>query len=75
MGDKITVSEVSVYSGKFILLNIKVNCYLYMQLWDAELVCQISLHPSVQRVVALGTLFALELQAEGSNAGYCLTTF
>lgn len=46
-----------------------------MQIWDVELVRQISLHSSVQRVVALGTLFALELQAEGSNAGYYLITF
>ncbi|PON97958.1 Aminotransferase class-III [Trema orientale] len=40
------------------------------ELWDEELVYQISSHPAVQRVVAMGTLFALELQAEGSNAGY-----
>ncbi|GMY35413.1 bifunctional dethiobiotin synthetase/7,8-diamino-pelargonic acid aminotransferase, mitochondrial [Fagus crenata] len=40
------------------------------ELWDEELVRQISSHPAVQRVVALGTLCALELRAEGSNAGY-----
>lgn len=40
------------------------------ELWDPELVHQISSHPAVQRVVALGTVFALELRAEGSNAGY-----
>ncbi|KAL2504959.1 Bifunctional dethiobiotin synthetase/7 [Abeliophyllum distichum] len=34
-----------------------------------DLVCQISLHPAVHRVVALGTLCAIELQAEGSNVG------
>ncbi|EOY31725.1 Adenosylmethionine-8-amino-7-oxononanoate transaminases [Theobroma cacao] len=43
---------------------------LLRELWDAELVQQISSHPSVSRVVTLGTLFALELQADGSNAGY-----
>lgn len=43
---------------------------LLKELWDAELVQEISSHPSVQRVVVLGTLFALELQAEGSNSGY-----
>lgn len=31
---------------------------------------QISSHPSVERVIALGTLFALELKAEGHNVGY-----
>ncbi|KAK1391594.1 hypothetical protein POM88_010650 [Heracleum sosnowskyi] len=40
------------------------------ELWNMELVHQISLHPVVQRVVALGTLCALELRAEGCNAGY-----
>ncbi|KAL8158793.1 hypothetical protein V2J09_000330 [Rumex salicifolius] len=40
------------------------------ELWDAQLVEKISSHPTVKRVVVLGTLFALELKAEGSNAGY-----
>lgn len=35
---------------------------------------QISLLQTVDRVVALGTLCALELRAEGSNAGYYLLT-
>lgn len=43
--------------------------FLLLQLWNTELVHQISLHPVVQRVVALGTLCALELKAEGCNAG------
>ncbi|KAK9275394.1 hypothetical protein L1049_022658 [Liquidambar formosana] len=43
---------------------------LLRELWDVELVQQISSHPAVQRVVTLGTLCALELRAEGSNAGY-----
>lgn len=40
------------------------------ELWDFELVTQISSHPAVERVISLGTLFALELQTEGSDAGY-----
>ncbi|KAI4381106.1 hypothetical protein MLD38_007214 [Melastoma candidum] len=40
------------------------------ELWDTDLVNQLSSHPAVQRVITLGTLFALELQAEGPNAGY-----
>lgn len=39
-----------------------------------DLVQQISLLQTVNRVVALGTLCALELRAEGSNAGYYLLT-
>ncbi|KAA0052332.1 bifunctional dethiobiotin synthetase/7,8-diamino-pelargonic acid aminotransferase [Cucumis melo var. makuwa] len=42
------------------------------KLWDDNLVYEISSHPAVKRVVALGTLFALELQADGSNACYFL---
>lgn len=45
-----------------------------LQLWDENLVYEISSHPAVKRVVALGTLFALELQADGSNAGYARTS-
>lgn len=39
------------------------------------MVGEISSHPAVQRVVALGTLCALELRAEGSNAGYGFMIF
>ncbi|KAF5456289.1 hypothetical protein F2P56_025788 [Juglans regia] len=51
-------------------LNVNSEGTSLRELWDEELVGQISSHPAVQRVVALGTLFALELRAEGSNAGY-----
>lgn len=44
--------------------------FKYMQLWDNKLVYQISSHPAIKRVVVLGTLCAIELQAEGCNAGY-----
>ncbi|KAJ0266858.1 Bifunctional dethiobiotin synthetase/7,8-diamino-pelargonic acid aminotransferase [Hirschfeldia incana] len=40
------------------------------ELWDEELVLQISSHPAVERVVVLGTLFALELKVDASNSGY-----
>ncbi|GKV18237.1 hypothetical protein SLEP1_g28647 [Rubroshorea leprosula] len=43
---------------------------LLKELWDEELVQEISSLPSVHRVVVLGTLFALELQVDGANAGY-----
>lgn len=35
-----------------------------------RLVLQISSLPVVQRVIALGTLCAIELRAEGADAGY-----
>lgn len=47
---------------------------VHFQLWDDKMVHKISSHPAVQRVVALGTLFALELKAEGDNAGYHFIT-
>ncbi|CAA7062397.1 unnamed protein product [Microthlaspi erraticum] len=40
------------------------------ELWDEELVQQISCHSAVQRVVVLGTLFVLELKVDASNSGY-----
>ncbi|CAF1698632.1 unnamed protein product [Brassica napus] len=40
------------------------------ELWDEELVQKISCHSVVQRVVVLGTLFALELKVDASNSGY-----
>ncbi|KAI4965285.1 hypothetical protein ZWY2020_054897 [Hordeum vulgare] len=39
-------------------------------LWDGTLVNQLSSLPNVKRIVSLGTLCAIELQAEGSDAGY-----
>ncbi|KAJ6382123.1 hypothetical protein OIU77_030723 [Salix suchowensis] len=50
--------------------NIISGQRLLRELWNAELVQQISSHPSVERVIALGTVFALELKAEGHNVGY-----
>eukprot|EP00257_Ricinus_communis_P019961 XP_015579090.1 bifunctional dethiobiotin synthetase/7,8-diamino-pelargonic acid aminotransferase, mitochondrial isoform X2 [Ricinus communis] len=50
--------------------NIISERRMLRELWNGELIERISSHSSVQRVVALGTLFALELRAEGSNAGY-----
>ncbi|KAK6159136.1 hypothetical protein DH2020_006450 [Rehmannia glutinosa] len=54
-------------------INLMSESRLLQELWDAELVAQISILPAVHRVVALGTLCAIELLAEGSNAGYAST--
>jgi len=48
---------------------------VHLQLWDDKMVHRISSHPAIQRVVALGTLCALELKAEGNNAGYKFINF
>lgn len=50
--------------------NLTSEGRLLRELWNMEQVHQISLHPAVRRVVVLGTLCALELKAEGCNAGY-----
>lgn len=50
--------------------NLAPNGRVLRELWDKDLVHQISSHPTIDRVIALGTLFALELRAQGSNAGY-----
>ncbi|KAK9076821.1 hypothetical protein SSX86_005155 [Deinandra increscens subsp. villosa] len=50
--------------------NVILGQNLLRELWDTELVRKISFHPAVQRVVSLGTLFALELKVEDYDAGY-----
>ncbi|XP_074586967.1 bifunctional dethiobiotin synthetase/7,8-diamino-pelargonic acid aminotransferase, mitochondrial-like [Curcuma longa] len=50
--------------------NIDSERKILKQLWDMELVQTISAHPAVERVVVLGTLFALQLKSDGSDAGY-----
>ncbi|XP_022755405.1 bifunctional dethiobiotin synthetase/7,8-diamino-pelargonic acid aminotransferase, mitochondrial [Durio zibethinus] len=73
MGCTAAAKSIKWFKDPMTNLNItseKSQKMLLRELWDAELVQQISSHPSVSRVVTLGTLFALELQADGSNAGY-----
>lgn len=43
------------------------------EIWDEELVNKISMHPQIKRLMVLGTVFAVELQTHGSNAGYAST--
>ncbi|CAO2841742.1 unnamed protein product [Amaranthus hypochondriacus] len=43
------------------------------EMWDAELVNKISMHPQIKRLIVLGTVFAVELQTHGSSAGYSST--
>ncbi|GAB2266047.1 Bifunctional dethiobiotin synthetase/7,8-diamino-pelargonic acid aminotransferase, mitochondrial [Dionaea muscipula] len=53
--------------------NITFNGKFLRELWDIEIVNEISSHPAVKRLVVLGTLFAIELQAGGSMEGYAST--
>lgn len=41
-----------------------------VELWEPDIVAELSAHPAVQRVIALGTVFALELKADASDSGY-----
>ncbi|KAF5183987.1 Adenosylmethionine-8-amino-7-oxononanoate aminotransferase [Thalictrum thalictroides] len=50
--------------------NINAEEKKLRELWDAKLVHEISSHPAVERVVALGTLIAIELCTEGNDTGY-----
>ncbi|KAH9305032.1 hypothetical protein KI387_009436 [Taxus chinensis] len=51
-------------------LNICTDGSRLQELWDSKLVAKISALSSVKRVIALGTICALELQADESNTGY-----
>ncbi|KAL2464309.1 Bifunctional dethiobiotin synthetase/7 [Forsythia ovata] len=70
MGCMAAVKSIKWFKDCTTNVNLIGESRLLQELWDSELVCQISLHPAVHRVVALGTLCAIELQAEGSNVGY-----
>ncbi|KAJ1433507.1 Pyridoxal phosphate-dependent transferase, major domain [Sesbania bispinosa] len=70
MGCMAAVKSIQWFKDPCSNPNITSDGRLLRELWDNKMVDQISSHPAVQRVVALGTLFALELKAEGDNAGY-----
>ncbi|XP_020227432.1 bifunctional dethiobiotin synthetase/7,8-diamino-pelargonic acid aminotransferase, mitochondrial isoform X1 [Cajanus cajan] len=70
MGCAAAVKSIQWFKDPCSNPNITSDGRLLRELWDDTLVHRISSHPTVQRVVALGTLFALELKAEGDNAGY-----
>ncbi|KAI5069010.1 hypothetical protein GOP47_0015311 [Adiantum capillus-veneris] len=41
-----------------------------VEFWDPKLVAELSAHLEVQRVIALGTVFAFELRTNASESGY-----
>jgi hypothetical protein len=54
---------------------IVFKCTVDLQLWDGALVQQLSSLPNVRRVVSIGTLCAVELVAQGPDAGYDMEPF
>jgi len=55
------------------IMHLKIQMIMFtldLQLWDNAIVKQLSSLPNVKRVVSIGTLCAIELKAEGSDAGY-----
>ncbi|KAF6168699.1 hypothetical protein GIB67_026585 [Kingdonia uniflora] len=74
MGCTAAVKAIQWFKDPLTNLNMAAEGRHLKELWDVELVNQISSHPFVQRVVvALGTVCALELCTEGSDVGYgCL---
>lgn len=70
MGCTAAVKAIQWFKDPLTNLNITSEGRQMRELWDAELASQISAHPGVKRVVMLGTLFALELEAQGSDVGY-----
>ncbi|PNX77774.1 bifunctional dethiobiotin synthetase/7,8-diamino-pelargonic acid aminotransferase mitochondrial-like [Trifolium pratense] len=70
MGCMAAVKSIQWFKDPFSNPNITSEGILLRELWDDKMVHKISSHSAVERVVVLGTLFALELKAEGDNAGY-----
>ncbi|RDX82061.1 Bifunctional dethiobiotin synthetase/7,8-diamino-pelargonic acid aminotransferase, mitochondrial, partial [Mucuna pruriens] len=70
MGCAAAVKSIQWFKDPCSNPNITSEGRLLRELWDDKMVHRISSHHAVQRVVALGTLCALELKAEGNNAGY-----
>ncbi|KAL1558381.1 Bifunctional dethiobiotin synthetase/7,8-diamino-pelargonic acid aminotransferase, mitochondrial [Salvia divinorum] len=73
MGCAAAVKSIQWFKDCNTNMNLIPESRLLQEVWDPELVVRISLLPAVHRVVSLGTLCAIEIQAEGSNAGYAST--
>ncbi|VAI56517.1 unnamed protein product [Triticum turgidum subsp. durum] len=70
MGCSAAVKAIQWFRDPSTNSNLDFDCMKLKELWDGTLVNQLSSLPNVKRVVSLGTLCAIELQAEGSDAGY-----
>lgn len=70
MGCTAATKAIQWFKDPMTNLNITTEGMQLRELWDMKLVHEISAHPAVERVVALGTLVAVELHTESSDAGY-----
>lgn len=70
MGCSAAAKAIHWFKDRLTNCNIEPEGNKLRELWDMKLVLKISSLPSVQRVVALGTLCAIELKAEGADTGY-----
>ncbi|KAK7388482.1 hypothetical protein VNO78_23298 [Psophocarpus tetragonolobus] len=70
MGCTAAVKSIQWFKDPCSNPNVTSEGRLLRKLWDDKMVRRIASHPAVQRVVALGTLCALELKAEGNSSGY-----
>uniref|UniRef100_K3YL59 Bifunctional dethiobiotin synthetase/7,8-diamino-pelargonic acid aminotransferase, mitochondrial n=1 Tax=Setaria italica TaxID=4555 RepID=K3YL59_SETIT len=70
MGCMAALKAIQWYRDPSTNSNLDLDHMKLKELWDGALVKQLSSLPNVKRVVSLGTLCAIELKAEGSDAGY-----
>ncbi|AQK40716.1 Bifunctional dethiobiotin synthetase/78-diamino-pelargonic acid aminotransferase mitochondrial [Zea mays] len=70
MGCTAALKAMQWYRGPSTNSNLDTDHMKLKELWDGTLVKQLSSLPNVKRVVSLGTLCAIELKAEGADAGY-----
>lgn len=70
MGCTAAVKAIEWFKDPQANMNFEPEGKKLKELWDSKLVCKLSSHPAVQRVVSLGTLCAIELRTDGSESGY-----
>jgi len=70
MGCAAALKAIQWYRDPSTNLNLDANHMKLQELWDNAIVKQLSSLPNVKRVVSIGTLCAIELKAEGLDAGY-----
>ncbi|PKU71047.1 bifunctional dethiobiotin synthetase/7,8-diamino-pelargonic acid aminotransferase, mitochondrial isoform X1 [Dendrobium catenatum] len=70
MGCAAAVKSMQWFKDPTTNINIEHGEGKLKELWDMKFVHHISSLPAVKRVVALGTLFAIEIRAKGADLGY-----
>ncbi|KAF3325804.1 hypothetical protein FCM35_KLT08884 [Carex littledalei] len=70
LGCTATAKAVQWFKDPRTNANIDSSGTQLKELWDGETINKISSLPNVKRIVSIGTVCAIELEAEGSDAGY-----